>query len=149
MEMVHSGHMFAINSATGNPYTVTSSNGGGVQQCQPGSSDGNSPSSPADKLDRALSDRAAFPALRKAAHECTVQLILAYRKAVATLMEVSPLADHVDLREHYIAFIDLEAFGINPSGDVKGSDISNKELRDTVQVALVQQSEYLRRCAFV
>ena len=60
---------------------------------------------------------------------------------------MSPLADHVDLREHYIAFIDLEAFGINPAtaSDVKGSDISTKELRDTVQVALVQQSEYLRR----
>ena len=59
---------------------------------------------------------------------------------------MSPLAEHVDLQDHYIAFIDLEAFGISQtSASVKGSDISVKELKDTVQVALVQQSEYLRR----
>ena len=80
--MVHSGHMFAINSATGNPYTVSSGSQVNGQETS------SMASSPADKLDRALSDRAAFPALRKAAHECTVQLILAYRKAVQTLMEV-------------------------------------------------------------
>lgn len=27
-------------------------------------------------------------------------------------MEVSPLAEHIDFKEHYIAFIELDNFGI-------------------------------------
>ena len=69
-------------------------------------------------------------------------------------MEVSPLADHVDLKDHYIAFIELRSFGIeedlqNTMESIKGEDISVKMLKDTVQVALVQQSEYLRRFGLV
>ena len=69
-------------------------------------------------------------------------------------MEVSPLADHVDLKDHYIAFIELRSFGIeedlqNTMECIKGEDISVKMLKDTVQVALVQQSEYLRRFGLV
>ena len=142
MEMVHSGHMFAINSATGNPYTASAVRSGAAQTPEEES---------ATKLEKALSDRSAFPALRKAAYETTVQLIVAYRQAVDTLMEVSPLAEHVDLKDHYIAFIDLENFGISYPIDksMSGNEISVKTLRDTVQVALVQQSEYLRRFCLV
>ena len=69
-------------------------------------------------------------------------------------MEVSPLADHVDLKDHYIAFIELRSFGIeedlqNTMESIKGEDISVKMLKDTVQLALVQQSEYLRRFGLV
>ena len=69
-------------------------------------------------------------------------------------MEVSPLADHVDLKDHYIAFIELRSFGIEEDLQstmecIKGEDISVKMLKDTVQVALVQQSEYLRRFGLV
>ena len=69
-------------------------------------------------------------------------------------MEVSPLADHVDLKDHYIAFIDLKNFGIDEDWQemmqsIKGEEISVKMLKDTVQVALVQQSEYLRRFGLV
>ena len=69
-------------------------------------------------------------------------------------MEVSPLADHVDLKDHYIAFIELRSFGIeedlqNTMESIKGEDISVRMLKDTVQVALVQQSEYLRRFGLV
>ena len=66
------------------------------------------------KLVKGLGGRTTFPALRQAAYKCTVQIIEAYRDAVSKLMEVSPLADHVDLREHYIAFVSLENFGIHP-----------------------------------
>ena len=102
----------------------------------------------------ALANRAAFPALRRAAYQCTLQLIMSYRSAVKRLMEVSPLADHVDLKDHYIAFIELRSFGIeedlqNTMECIKGEDISVKMLKDTVQVALVQQSEYLRRFGLV
>ena len=102
----------------------------------------------------ALANRAAFPALRRAAYQCTVQLITSYRSAVEKLMEVSPLADHVDLKDHYIAFIELESFGIEEDllktmESTKGEEISVKMLKDTVQVALVQQSEYLRRFGLV
>ena len=66
-------------------------------------------------------------------------------------MEVSPLAEHVDLKDHYIAFIDLKNFGIEEDflETTKGGDVSVKMLKDTVQVALVQQSEYLRRFGLV
>ena len=79
---------------------------------------------------------------------------MSYRSAVKRLMEVSPLADHVDLKDHYIAFIELRSFGIeedlqNTMECIKGEDISVKMLKDTVQVALVQQSEYLRRFGLV
>ena len=102
----------------------------------------------------ALTNRAAFPALRKAAYQCTIQLITAYRSAVEKLMKVSPLADHVDLKDHYIAFIELKNFGIEEDwketmNSLRGEEISVKMLKDTVQIALVQQSEYLRRFGLV
>ena len=79
---------------------------------------------------------------------------MTYRSAVEKLMKVSPLADHVDFKDHYIAFIDLKNFGIEEDlkgtlEATKGGDISVKMLKDTVQVALVQQSEYLRRFGLV
>ena len=69
-------------------------------------------------------------------------------------MDVSPLADHVDLKDHYIAFIELKNFGFDENVPnnmelIKGTEISVKMLKDTVQVALVQQSEYLRRFGLV
>ena len=42
----------------------------------------------------------------------TVQITKAYRGAIQTLMEVCPLAEHIDLRDHYLAFIELENFGV-------------------------------------
>ena len=64
------------------------------------------------------------------------------------------MADHIDLKDHYIAFIELKSFGIDEDlqktmGTTKNEDISVKMLKDTVQVALVQQSEYLRRFGLV
>lgn len=96
-----------------------------------------------------------FPALRHAALKCTLQIIESYREAVAHLMEISPLAEHVDMREHYIAFVDLETFGLQSSKALESSStggdqqqrppIAIRELKETAQIALVQQSEYLRR----
>ena len=51
-----------------------------------------------------------FPALRRAALKCTLQIIESYREAVSNLMQVSPLAGHVDMQEHYLAFVDLDSF---------------------------------------
>lgn len=133
MEMVSTGVTFSVNTETG-----------GASSNQP-------PASSPTKLSRGLDARGAstFPALRLAAHKCTVQLIQAYRDAVEQLMKVSPLADHVDLREHYIAFVDLENFGILVEQPTSCDDLSVKELKETAQVALVQQSEYLRRFSLV
>ena len=36
-------------------------------------------------------------------------------------MEISPLAEHVDMQEHYIAFVDLKAFGLEPSSSLPRS----------------------------
>merc|ERR1719225_886571 len=74
-------------------------------------------------------------------------------------MEISPLAEHVDMQDHYIAFVDLKAFGLEPSSSLARSSselnqpssedgrppIAIRELKETAQIALVQQSEYLRR----
>ena len=35
-----------------------------------------------------------------------------FRQAIEKLMTLNPLADHIDLRDHYLAFIDLDKFGI-------------------------------------
>ena len=35
-----------------------------------------------------------------------------FRHAIEKLMEVNPLSDHVDMKDHYLAFIDLDKFGI-------------------------------------
>ncbi len=126
MELMQSGYMFAVDSNTGGPVTVG-------EGC----------------LTKAIVDRASFPALRKATYYATVELIKAYRQSVEKLMEVSPLTDHVDLRDHYIAFIDLKNFGISDellSGDPK-RPITVGELKDVAQLGLIQQSEYLRRFA--
>ena len=34
------------------------------------------------------------------------------RQAIEKLMIINPLAEHIDLRDHYLAFIDLEKFGL-------------------------------------
>ena len=53
----------------------------------------------------------------------------------------------MDLHEHYIAFIDLKNFGISEADleQVVSDGVSVKALKDVVQLALIQQSEYLRR----
>ena len=67
MELMHSGYMFAVNSSTGGPTAVSPEE---------------------SQLNRALEERACFPALRKATYQATVELILSYREAIARLMEV-------------------------------------------------------------
>jgi len=66
-------------------------------------------------------------------------------------MEVSPLAEYIDMKDHYIAFVDLEGFGLEKSSSLPsdGDSITVKSLKDAVQLALVQQSEYLRRFSLV
>ena len=124
MELMHSGYTLSVNTTTGAPVTVEEG-----------------------RLAKALADRACFPALRQAAYRAAVDLIVSYRGAVEQLMAVSPLAQHVDFREHYIAFIDLTSFGIDAQEVEAKERVSVKELKDVVQVALIQQSEYLRRFA--
>ena len=70
MELMHSGYMFAVNSSTGGPVPVSAEE---------------------SQLNKALVERACFPALRKATYQATVELILSYREAVARLMEVNCL----------------------------------------------------------
>ena len=130
MELVNSSN-FIMNSSTGGLEVSKQPN------------DSNS------KLETGLSDRTTFPALRSAAYDCTMQLIDAYRDAIRQLFKVAPLADHVDFKEHYLAFIELEKFDINETTEAaaKGGDITVKALKDVVQLSLIQQSEYLRRFA--
>ena len=78
-------------------------------------------SSKDNRFAQSLDHRTEFPALRHAALKCTLQIIEAYREAVGQLMEISPLAEHVDMQEHYIAFVDLKAFGLAPSSSLARS----------------------------
>ena len=50
-------------------------------------------------------------------------------------MEVSPLADHVDFKEHYIAFVDLESFGI----ERLGSELSPGGKSNDPEMATIQE----------
>ena len=36
-----------------------------------------------------------------------------FREAIERLMQINPVAEHIDLKDHYLAFIDLENFGID------------------------------------
>ena len=58
-------------------------------------------------------------------------------------MLICPLAEHMDLSDHYLAFIDLDNFDIMTE-DAETS-ITVRQLRDIIQLSLLQQSEYLRR----
>ena len=58
-------------------------------------------------------------------------------------MLVSPLAEHMDQRDHYLAFLDLDNFDI-VTGD-PDTRTTVKQLRDIIQLSILQQSEYLRR----
>ena len=79
-------------------------------------------------------------------------------------MIINPLAEHIDLRDHYLAFIDLEKFGLEKEiqderctrslKDIYAiidacSRLSVRQLKDTIQLSLLQQSEYLRRFSLV
>ncbi|XP_023322769.1 uncharacterized protein LOC111697112 [Eurytemora carolleeae] len=95
------------------------------------------------KLSQALCKRSSFIDLRRAIYSCTVQIIVVYREAIQTLMEIQPLADHIDLQDHYLAYIELENFGIQK--DIPDQKLSVRQLKETIQLSLLQQSEYLRR----
>jgi len=127
MELMNAGYLFAVNKTTGAASTSSET-----------------------KLVTQHQRNAAFPALRLATYKCTVQLVEAYRSALTQLLEASPLADYVDMKDHYVAFVALECFGL---GDVsslpEGESVSIRALRDAVQLALVQQSEYLIRFSLV
>ncbi|XP_059091806.1 uncharacterized protein LOC131887267 [Tigriopus californicus] len=133
MELMHSGYMFAVNSSTGG---AAGTSNGAMDPC---------PAKEDSPLTKALSERASFPALRKAVYQSARDMIRSYREAVTRLMEIGPLADHVDLKEHYIAFIDLAHFGIEEGEDIPDDCVSVRALKDVVQLTLIQQSEYLRR----
>ena len=74
-------------------------------------------------------------------------------------MSITPLNESVDLKDHYLAFIELENFGIEKELPDERSHIHNhfypfqlysirlsvRQLKDTIQLSLLQQSEYLRR----
>lgn len=131
MELMHSGYMFAVNSSTGGAAGTSALNSCPTKEDSP--------------LTKALSERASFPALRKAVYQSARDMIKSYREAVTKLMEIGPLADHVDLKEHYIAFIDLAHFGIEEGDEIPDESVSVRALKDVVQLTLIQQSEYLRR----
>ena len=157
MEMISGGSYLTVDPSTGASSAFRNSTAAASNSHQPaaaavvtGDESNNGPGGGGEtKLVKGLGGRTTFPALRQAAYKCTVQIIEAYREAVSKLMEVSPLADHVDLREHYIAFVSLENFGIHPDRCqlemTSNNPITVQELKETAQIALVQQSEYLRR----
>jgi len=113
MELMNAGYLFAVNKTTGAASTSTET-----------------------KLVTQHQRNAAFPALRLATYKCTVQLLEAYRTAVSQLLEASPLADYVDMRDHYIAFVDLQCFGIEDVSALQdGESVSIRALKDAVQVS--------------
>ncbi len=134
MEVISQGKLLSVDPSTGASMVSTSATNGAAAS--------------SNTHIRQPCQRTDFPALRQAALKCTLQIIDAYRTAVGQLMEVSPLADHVDLQEHYIAFVDLDNFGLQDLSQLQNKDsppIAIRELKETAQIALVQQSEYLRR----
>jgi hypothetical protein len=94
MEMMNQGYMSAVSGAGGSLGKA----GGAVEE---------------SGLSEALCRRSSFIALRRAIYTSTLQITTAYRGAIQTLMEVCPLAEHIDLHDHYLAFIALENFGIS------------------------------------
>merc|ERR1719206_1362410 len=129
MEMMNQGYMQAVGGFGPGGGNGPVENG---ENCPGGSS-----------LSAALCKRSSFIALRRAIYSSTIQITTAYRAAIQTLMEVCPLAEHIDLKDHYLAFIELENFGI--SSDLPDERLSVRQLKDTIQLSLLQQSEYLRR----
>ena len=58
-------------------------------------------------------------------------------------MRAAPLPDHIDHKDHYLAFVDLQHFGL--CTELSDESLTIPQLRDTIQLYLLQQSEYLRR----
>jgi len=110
---------------------------------QPTNSDAGKSDSSESKFTKTLCQRSSLISLRRAIYTHTVQMISVYRQAIEKLMLINPLAEHVDLKDHYLAFIDLEKFGIEK--EVPDERLSVRQLKDTIQLNLLQQSEYLRR----
>jgi hypothetical protein len=68
---------------------------------------------------------------------------LVHRKGIETLMRVAPLPDHIDHKDQYMAFVDIQHFGL--CTELSDGSLTIPQLRDTIQLYLLQQSEYLRR----
>jgi len=129
MEMMNQGYLMSMNQlAAAQPPQENQEGGTAVEE---------------SKLSQALCKRSSFIDLRRAIYSCTVQIIVVYRESIQLLMDVAPLADHIDLKDHYLAFIELEDFGLQHS--VPDQRLSVRQLKDTIQLSLLQQSEYLRR----
>ena len=127
MEMISQGNFLSVDPSTGASMSTSTNN---PPRCQT----------------PLIGTQTEFPALRRAALKCTLQIIESYREAVSNLMQVSPLAGHVDMQEHYLAFVDLDSFGnLKSEAEMNKQPIAIRELKESAQIALVQQSEYLRR----
>ncbi len=108
MELMQSGYVFGVNSTTGGP--VNKANGdGATATATAGNSSSNDDQS---GLDKVMESRLCFPALRRASYRATVELLRAYRQSVSRLMEVAPLEEHIDLKDHYLVSAWLSVFPI-------------------------------------
>ena len=58
-------------------------------------------------------------------------------------MHVKPLPDYIDHEDQYLAFVDLQHFGLGT--ELSDESLTIPQLRDTIQLYSLQQSEYLRR----
>merc|ERR1719273_718099 len=116
MEMITQGNFLSVDPATGASMVSSQNNRGR-----------NNTNTKDNQFAQSLDHRTEFPALRHAALKCTLQIIEAYREAVGQLMEISPLAEHVDMQEHYIAFVDMKAFGLEPSSSLPRSSNEHGE----------------------
>ena len=58
-------------------------------------------------------------------------------------MCLAPLPDYIDHKDQYLAFVDLQHFGL--CTELSDESLTIPQLRDTIQLYSLQQSEYLRR----
>eukprot|EP00090_Calanus_glacialis_P007205 TRINITY_DN15665_c0_g1_i5.p1 TRINITY_DN15665_c0_g1~~TRINITY_DN15665_c0_g1_i5.p1 ORF type:complete len:614 (+),score=153.85 TRINITY_DN15665_c0_g1_i5:23-1843(+) len=95
------------------------------------------------KLSKAQYNRTLLIPLRQSVYSESLRMILALRGGIESLMSIAPLPDHIDHKDQYLAFVDLQHFGL--SSEPSDDSLTIPQLRDTIQLYLLQQSEYLRR----
>jgi len=91
----------------------------------------------------AFQRRSLLIPLRQAVYSSSYQMIIYLRAGVQELISTAPLASYIDYKGQYLAFIDMQHYGLEER--VGDDRITVTLLKDIIHLYLLQQSEYLRR----
>merc|ERR1719158_2389419 len=92
---------------------------------------------------KAFQKKSLLIPLRQSVYRSGYEMMMYLRDGVQDLVSTAPLAYHIDHKDQYLAFIDMNLYGLQET--VQDDRLTVTQLKDIIHLYLLHQSEYLRR----